>query len=135
MRGRLCNRLGSAAGTFLDSPRCIQATHECRSRNLKCAEHVDSLPGFRINRIGQIFGRCSVVTPSVLGERLTLNPLAVLVSIAFWLWLWGPVGAFLGVPILIVATMIFYHVSPVSNSLVAEQRPLEEPAIGHAQPA
>ncbi|MBU1211212.1 MAG: AI-2E family transporter [Alphaproteobacteria bacterium] len=59
------------------------------------------------------------VTPIVLGERLTLNPLAVLVSIAFWLWLWGPVGAFLAVPILIVATMIFYHVSPVSQSVAS----------------
>lgn len=59
------------------------------------------------------------VTPTVLGERLTLNPLAVLVSIAFWLWLWGPIGAFLAVPILIVTTMIFYHVSPVSRSLAA----------------
>jgi predicted PurR-regulated permease PerM len=64
------------------------------------------------------------VTPSVLGERLTLNPLAVLVSIAFWLWLWGPVGAFLAVPILIVGTMIFYHVSPVSRSLaLPHERP------------
>lgn len=63
------------------------------------------------------------VTPAVLGERLTLNPLAVLVSIAFWLWLWGPVGAFLAVPMLIVGTMIFYHVSPVSRSLAPTSPP------------
>ncbi len=55
------------------------------------------------------------VTPTLLGERLTLNPLVVLISIAFWLWLWGPIGAFLAVPILIMGTIIFYHVSPFSD--------------------
>jgi predicted PurR-regulated permease PerM len=52
------------------------------------------------------------VTPSVLGARLTLNPLAVFVTIAFWLWLWGPVGAFLAVPILILVAMTLYHLVP-----------------------
>lgn len=72
-------------------------------------------------------------TPFVLGERLTLNPLAVLVSIAFWLWLWGPIGAFLAVPILIVGTMIFYHVSPVSNSVAPVDAVLSDDAA--TQPA
>jgi predicted PurR-regulated permease PerM len=52
------------------------------------------------------------ITPSVLGARLTLNPLAVFVTIAFWLWLWGPIGAFLAVPILILVTMTLYHLVP-----------------------
>ena len=29
-------------------------------------------------------------TPAVVGHRFTLNPLLVLVSLSFWLWLWGP---------------------------------------------
>jgi predicted PurR-regulated permease PerM len=37
------------------------------------------------------------ITPAVLGHRLTLNPLAVLLALAFWAWLWGPLGAFLAV--------------------------------------
>jgi predicted PurR-regulated permease PerM len=52
------------------------------------------------------------VTPSVLGARLALNPLAVFVTIAFWLWLWGPIGAFLAVPILILVAMTLYHLVP-----------------------
>ncbi len=40
------------------------------------------------------------VTPSILGRRLTLNPLLVLVSIMFWGWIWGIGGAILGVPLL-----------------------------------
>ena len=39
-------------------------------------------------------------TPSILGRRLTLNPLLVLVSIMFWGWIWGIGGAILGVPLL-----------------------------------
>ena len=40
--------------------------------------------------------------PDRAGRRLTLDPLAVFLAIAFWGWLWGPMGAFLAVPLLIV---------------------------------
>ena len=44
------------------------------------------------------------LTPAIVGRRvLNLHPLAMFLSIAFWAWLWGPVGAFLATPILIVA--------------------------------
>ncbi|THD48196.1 MAG: AI-2E family transporter [Bradyrhizobium sp.] len=46
------------------------------------------------------------VTPTVVGRQLELNGLAVLLSLAFWTWLWGPVGAFLSSPILIVALIV-----------------------------
>jgi predicted PurR-regulated permease PerM len=49
------------------------------------------------------------VTPNILGRRLTLNPLAVFLSLAFWTWLWGPVGAFLSVPFLIFGLVIVNH--------------------------
>jgi predicted PurR-regulated permease PerM len=59
---------------------------------------------------GQIF------TPMILGHRLTLNPLAVFLSIAFWAWLWGPMGAFLAVPLLIVGMVVINHVFPAEDS-------------------
>lgn len=40
------------------------------------------------------------ITPSLMGRRLELNPFAVFLAIAFCTWLWGPVGAFLAVPLL-----------------------------------
>ena len=46
------------------------------------------------------------VTPMIIGRHLELNPLAVLLSLAFWTWLWGPMGAFLSSPILIVALIM-----------------------------
>jgi predicted PurR-regulated permease PerM len=61
-----------------------------------------------------------VVTPAVLGQRLTLNPLAVLLALAFWTWLWGPMGAFLAVPLLIVALVIFNHLIPSDEPKLPE---------------
>ena len=44
-----------------------------------------------------------VITPTLIGHRLTINPFLVFLSIACWSWMWGPVGAFLGVPLLLCA--------------------------------
>lgn len=52
------------------------------------------------------------ITPSIMGHRLTLNPLTVFLSLVFWTWLWGPVGAFLAVPLLIVALVVIEHLFP-----------------------
>ena len=52
------------------------------------------------------------ITPSIVGHRFTLNPLTVFMSLVFWAWLWGPVGAFLAVPLLIVGLVVVEHVFP-----------------------
>lgn len=44
----------------------------------------------------------NLVTPLILGRRLTMNPLLILVSLSFWAWVWGTPGALLGVPLLII---------------------------------
>jgi predicted PurR-regulated permease PerM len=38
----------------------------------------------------------SFITPTILGKRLTLNPLMIFAGIIFWGWMWGAVGALLG---------------------------------------
>jgi predicted PurR-regulated permease PerM len=43
----------------------------------------------------------NLVTPLLLGRRFTLNPVAIFVSLIFWLWVWGIPGALLAVPILV----------------------------------
>jgi predicted PurR-regulated permease PerM len=41
-----------------------------------------------------------VLTPIFVSRRLLLNPVAVLLSLIFWTWMWGIPGALLAVPIL-----------------------------------
>ena len=53
------------------------------------------------------------ITPTIIGRRLALNALAVLLALAFWTWMWGPMGAFLSSPLLIVALILKEHLMPV----------------------
>ncbi len=53
-----------------------------------------------------------IVTPSAVGRKFTLNPLLVFLSLVFWTWLWGPVGAFLAAPLLIMGLAAFVHLFP-----------------------
>jgi len=56
-----------------------------------------------------------LVTPTIVGRRLTLNPLLVLLALAFWTWMWGPFGAFLAVPLSIVGLVVFNHLFPTED--------------------
>jgi predicted PurR-regulated permease PerM len=59
-----------------------------------------------------------IITPSIMGRRLTLNPLLVFLAVAFWTWLWGPVGTFLAVPLLIAGLVALNGGKPkVENPL------------------
>jgi predicted PurR-regulated permease PerM len=64
--------------------------------------------------IGIAFIEGHFVTPTIIGRRLALNALAVFLGLAFWTWLWGPMGAFLSSPLLIVALIIKEHLMPTS---------------------
>src|SRR5207237_9581638 len=60
------------------------------------------------------------ITPTIIGRRLALNALAVLLALAFWTWLWGPMGAFLSSPLLIVALILKEHLMPVETPQLPE---------------
>jgi predicted PurR-regulated permease PerM len=49
----------------------------------------------------------NIVTPTVVGRRLTINPLMILLALSFWAWVWGTTGALLAVPLLIILRTIF----------------------------
>jgi predicted PurR-regulated permease PerM len=49
----------------------------------------------------------NIFTPMVVGKRLTITPLAILVSLSFWSWVWGTTGALLAVPLLIIIKTVF----------------------------
>jgi predicted PurR-regulated permease PerM len=60
------------------------------------------------------------ITPTIVGRRLSLNALAVFLALAFWTWLWGPMGAFLSSPLLIVALIVKEHLMPVNSPQLPE---------------
>ena len=60
------------------------------------------------------------LTPAIVGRRLLMHPLAVFLSLAFWSWLWGPVGAFLATPLLIIAVVAMRHLYPAEKNLLPE---------------
>jgi predicted PurR-regulated permease PerM len=55
------------------------------------------------------------ITPTIIGRRLSLNALAVFLALAFWTWLWGPMGAFLSSPLLIVGLILKEHLAPADS--------------------
>lgn len=48
------------------------------------------------------FIESNVITPMLIGVRLTISPLAVILNISFWTWIWGPAGAIISIPILVI---------------------------------
>lgn len=59
-----------------------------------------------------VFVEGQFITPAIIGRRLEINSLAVLLSLLFWGWLWGPMGAFLSSPLLIVGLILIDHLRP-----------------------
>ena len=47
-----------------------------------------------------------IITPQILGNRFSMNPLLVFLCIIFWGWLWGIVGALLAFPLLVSTKVI-----------------------------
>lgn len=43
----------------------------------------------------------NIISPLIVGRRLSLSPVSVFLSVLFWGWLWGIVGALIAVPLLI----------------------------------
>lgn len=47
-----------------------------------------------------------LVTPGLIGRHMSVNPLLIFVSLLFWLWLWGPIGGIIAIPILVIALVM-----------------------------
>jgi predicted PurR-regulated permease PerM len=58
--------------------------------------------------------QANFVTPVILGRRLTLNPVAILVGLIFWWWMWGVAGAFIAVPLLATLKIFCDHIESLA---------------------
>lgn len=72
-----------------------------------------------------VFILCNViesqfVTPTCVGRHMALNPLMVFLSLVFWLWLWGPIGGLVAIPVLVWVRFVLSQgddtVPPVPDS-------------------
>ncbi|WP_157982067.1 AI-2E family transporter [Oceanicella sp. SM1341] len=64
------------------------------------------------------------ITPAIIGRTMTVNPLLVFISLVFWIWLWGPIGGIISIPLLLVITALV--------SAGERRRTLPEPIVEEA---
>ncbi|MBR5915790.1 MAG: AI-2E family transporter [Spirochaetia bacterium] len=57
--------------------------------------------------IQQLMG--NLIEPRIQGSNLNLSPVLILISLAFWAWVWGPLGAVLAVPITVMLRVVFSY--------------------------
>ncbi len=50
-----------------------------------------------------------LITPSILGRRMSLSPIVVFLAVIFWGWLWGILGALMAVPIVTSFAVLCEH--------------------------
>jgi predicted PurR-regulated permease PerM len=82
--------------------------------------------------------QANIVTTLVLGRRLALNPVALFIGLAFWFWIWGIAGAFIGVPLLAIFKIVCDNIeslAPVGEFLGARTEPAQSPALPADQAA
>ncbi|MBN2703837.1 MAG: AI-2E family transporter [Pontiellaceae bacterium] len=55
----------------------------------------------------------NIVEPKVMGDHLNLSPVVILLSLAFFGWMWGIVGALLSVPIAAAIKIFCENITPL----------------------
>jgi predicted PurR-regulated permease PerM len=58
--------------------------------------------------------QANVVSPMLFSRRLTLNPVALFVGLAFWWWIWGIPGAFVAVPLVATFKIFCDHIDALA---------------------
>jgi AI-2 transport protein TqsA len=56
----------------------------------------------------------NLLEPRMLGKTLGFSPLVVLLGMLFWGWMWGPMGALLSVPLMVVAKIVLENIPDLS---------------------
>lgn len=75
------------------------------------AAHIAAVPAsyLAINLV-----QAYVLTPLLLGKRLTLNPVAILIGLILWWEVWGVAGAFIAVPLLAAFKILCDHIETLA---------------------
>ena len=70
-----------------------------------------------------------VIEPLVYGHSTGLSPVAVILSVTFWTWLWGPVGLILATPLTVCLVVLGRHVEQLRflDVMLGDRPPLTFP--------
>ena len=97
-----------------------------------------TLPHFLLVTMGYVvvntlFG--NILEPNLMGRRLGLSTLVVILSLLFWGWAWGPIGALLSVPLTMIVK-IFLENSPDLKwiAILLDKTPPADPAPAGPSP-
>lgn len=68
------------------------------------------------------------VTPAVVGRRLEMNAAAIFLAVAFWGWIWGVVGMFLAVPLMVAVKVFATYTQPLGafGDFISVEKPRDE---------
>jgi len=78
--------------------------------------------------INLVFG--NFLEPQLLGRRLGLSTLVVILSLIFWAWVWGPVGALLAVPLTMVVKIMLENTEDLRWAAILLDKEAPQPANG-----
>lgn len=69
----------------------------------------------------------NVIEPLLYGQSVGLSPIAVIVAVIFWTWIWGAVGLVLATPLTVCLVVIGKYISglAVFDRLLGERPPLQ----------
>jgi predicted PurR-regulated permease PerM len=75
-----------------------------------------------------------LLEPLLYGRSVGISPVALLMMIAFWTWLWGPVGLVLATPLTVCLVVFAKHVPQLEFvGLLLSDEPVIEPKISYYQ--
>lgn len=81
--------------------------------------------------INVIFG--NLLEPYIQGRRLGISTLVVLLSLIFWAWAWGPIGALLAVPLTMVVKIMIENTRDLRwVAILLDKEPPPQTATGPA---
>lgn len=74
----------------------------------------------------------NIIEPTIMGRTLSLSSFAIILSLTFWGAIWGAVGMFLAVPIMVMVMIVCSHIPalrPFAVMLSREGIPMDEESL------
>jgi predicted PurR-regulated permease PerM len=74
------------------------------------------------------------VEPLVYGKSAGVSDVALIVAVAFWIWLWGPLGLVLATPLTVCVVVFARHVPDLDFlTILMTEEPATEPDVAYYQ--